>query len=161
VPRRLRVSLVTGHVMVGEGQSSQIGLELAIGDWRGAASSSSSGRPSVSIRLRFQLHPRSQTLHQVHHTQQHTNLRREKIPVQHGSSQAHHQGDGASHGRAVCLSILYRHVHVLTPSDSVPGIEAIPHDDNLRYFDVKIHGPSQSPYEGIRIQLWPTRSLRL
>ncbi|KAI4715372.1 ubiquitin-conjugating enzyme E2 35 [Aureobasidium sp. EXF-10727] len=38
--------------------------------------------------------------------------------------------------------------HVLTTSDSVPGIEAIPHEDNLRYFDVKIHGPSQSPYEG-------------
>ena len=30
----------------------------------------------------------------------------------------------------------------------VPGIEAVPHEDNLRYFDVKIHGPSQSPYEG-------------
>ena len=35
-------------------------------------------------------------------------------------------------------------------SHSVPGIEAIPHEDNLRYFDVKIHGPSQSPYEGIQ-----------
>lgn len=32
---------------------------------------------------------------------------------------------------------------------SVPGISAIPHDDNLRYFDVEIHGPSQSPYEGL------------
>ena len=31
---------------------------------------------------------------------------------------------------------------------SVPGISAVPHEDNLRYFDVKIHGPSQSPYEG-------------
>lgn len=31
--------------------------------------------------------------------------------------------------------------------DRVPGISAIPHEDNLRYFDVKIHGPSQSPYE--------------
>lgn len=30
----------------------------------------------------------------------------------------------------------------------VPGISAVPHEDNLRYFDVKIHGPSQSPYEG-------------
>ncbi len=30
----------------------------------------------------------------------------------------------------------------------VPGISAIPHEDNLRYFDVLIHGPSQSPYEG-------------
>ncbi|GJC82970.1 ubiquitin-conjugating enzyme E2 35 [Colletotrichum liriopes] len=30
---------------------------------------------------------------------------------------------------------------------SVPGISAIPHEDNLRYFDVEIHGPTQSPYE--------------
>ena len=36
----------------------------------------------------------------------------------------------------------------LTLVYSVPGISAIPHDDNLRYFDVSIHGPSQSPYEG-------------
>ncbi|KAL9072608.1 MAG: hypothetical protein Q9161_003466 [Pseudevernia consocians] len=34
---------------------------------------------------------------------------------------------------------------ILNPS--VPGISAVPHEDNLRYFDVKIHGPSQSPYE--------------
>ena len=32
---------------------------------------------------------------------------------------------------------------------SVPGISAVPHEDNLRYFDVMIHGPSQSPYEGM------------
>ncbi|KAI4282727.1 MAG: hypothetical protein L6R38_002731 [Xanthoria sp. 2 TBL-2021] len=32
-------------------------------------------------------------------------------------------------------------------AEPVPGISAIPHEDNLRYFDVKIHGPSQSPYE--------------
>ncbi|KAF2708290.1 ubiquitin-conjugating enzyme E2 N [Pleomassaria siparia CBS 279.74] len=32
--------------------------------------------------------------------------------------------------------------------DAVPGISAVPHDDNLRYFDVTIDGPSQSPYEG-------------
>ena len=32
---------------------------------------------------------------------------------------------------------------------SVPGISAVPHEDNLRYFDVSIHGPSQSPYEGV------------
>lgn len=29
------------------------------------------------------------------------------------------------------------------------GISATPHDDNLRYFDVTIDGPSQSPYEGM------------
>lgn len=31
----------------------------------------------------------------------------------------------------------------------MPGISAVPHEDNLRYFDVTIHGPSQSPYEGL------------
>ncbi|KAA8915297.1 hypothetical protein TRICI_002654 [Trichomonascus ciferrii] len=35
----------------------------------------------------------------------------------------------------------------------VPGISAQPHDDNLRYFDVMIDGPSQSPYEGGRFKL--------
>ncbi|KAK9457132.1 ubiquitin-conjugating enzyme/RWD-like protein [Dipodascopsis uninucleata] len=33
-------------------------------------------------------------------------------------------------------------------SDPVPGISAVPHEDNLRYFDVTVDGPSQSPYEG-------------
>ncbi|CAK7221979.1 Ubiquitin-conjugating enzyme E2 35 [Sporothrix curviconia] len=33
-------------------------------------------------------------------------------------------------------------------AEPVPGISAVPHDDNLRYFDVEIYGPSQSPYEG-------------
>lgn len=32
--------------------------------------------------------------------------------------------------------------------DSPPGIKAVPHEDNIRHFDVKIEGPSQSPYEG-------------
>lgn len=31
--------------------------------------------------------------------------------------------------------------------DPVPGIQAAPHDDNLRYFEVSIAGPEQSPYE--------------
>jgi ubiquitin-conjugating enzyme E2 N len=30
----------------------------------------------------------------------------------------------------------------------VKGISAVPHEDNLRYFDVTIDGPGQSPYEG-------------
>lgn len=52
------------------------------------------------------------------------------------------------------MSILTRHaIHILTRNNSVPGIEAVPHDDNLRYFDVKIHGPSQSPYEGTHVIL--------
>jgi hypothetical protein len=33
-------------------------------------------------------------------------------------------------------------------SDSPPGISAIPHEDNLRYFDVLISGPESSPFEG-------------
>ncbi|KAG9254243.1 ubiquitin conjugating enzyme [Emericellopsis atlantica] len=33
-------------------------------------------------------------------------------------------------------------------AEPVPGISAIPHEDNLRYFDVEIHGPASSPYEG-------------
>ncbi|PGH03811.1 ubiquitin-conjugating enzyme E2 N [Polytolypa hystricis UAMH7299] len=33
-------------------------------------------------------------------------------------------------------------------AEPVPGINAVPHEDNLRYFDVRIHGPAQSPYEG-------------
>ena len=37
----------------------------------------------------------------------------------------------------------------------VPGINATPHEDNLRYFDVTIHGPSQSPYEGNSHSLLP------
>ncbi|KAK7204169.1 ubiquitin-conjugating enzyme/RWD-like protein [Myxozyma melibiosi] len=33
-------------------------------------------------------------------------------------------------------------------SDPVPGITAVPHEENMRYFDVTVDGPSQSPYEG-------------
>ncbi|KAG7532282.1 hypothetical protein FFLO_03677 [Filobasidium floriforme] len=33
-------------------------------------------------------------------------------------------------------------------ADSPPGIEAHPHEDNLRYFDVKIDGPGGSAFEG-------------
>ncbi|KAF3400014.1 Ubiquitin-conjugating enzyme E2, partial [Penicillium rolfsii] len=41
-------------------------------------------------------------------------------------------------------------------AEPVPGINAIPHEDNLRYFDVSIHGPAQSPYEGgiFRLELF-------
>ncbi len=52
-------------------------------------------------------------------------------------------------------------------ADSPPGISAIPHDDNLRYFDVIIAGPDGSPFEGehehmagleARVQSWLTRN---
>jgi len=33
-------------------------------------------------------------------------------------------------------------------ADAVPGISAKPHEENLRYFDVDITGPEQSPFEG-------------
>ncbi|KUL91893.1 hypothetical protein ZTR_01269 [Talaromyces verruculosus] len=41
-------------------------------------------------------------------------------------------------------------------AEPVPGINAVPHEDNLRYFDVTIHGPAQSPYEGgiFRLELF-------
>ncbi|KAH8757548.1 ubiquitin-conjugating enzyme/RWD-like protein [Diaporthe sp. PMI_573] len=33
-------------------------------------------------------------------------------------------------------------------AEPVPGISAVPHEDNLRYFDVTIDGPDSSPYQG-------------
>lgn len=33
-------------------------------------------------------------------------------------------------------------------NDPAPGITAVPHDDNLRYFNVTIQGPGGSPFEG-------------
>ncbi|SHO77857.1 E2 ubiquitin-conjugating enzyme [Malassezia sympodialis ATCC 42132] len=33
-------------------------------------------------------------------------------------------------------------------ADPAPGIMAYPHEDNLRYFDVVMSGPAQSPFEG-------------
>lgn len=32
--------------------------------------------------------------------------------------------------------------------DTAPGISASPSEDNMRYFNVMILGPTQSPYEG-------------
>jgi ubiquitin-conjugating enzyme E2 N len=32
-------------------------------------------------------------------------------------------------------------------ADPAPGISAVPHEDNLRYFDVAITGPDGSPFE--------------
>lgn len=47
---------------------------------------------------------------------------------------------------AVSRRIL-REIETLTQG-SAPGIEAKPHPENLRYFDVSIAGPAGSPYEG-------------
>ncbi|KXN70521.1 hypothetical protein CONCODRAFT_78782 [Conidiobolus coronatus NRRL 28638] len=38
-------------------------------------------------------------------------------------------------------------------NDPAPGISATPHEDNLRYFDVVICGPDQSPFEGGKFKL--------
>lgn len=43
-------------------------------------------------------------------------------------------------------------------SEPVAGISAVPHPDNLRYFDVHVDGPSQSPYEGEHASHTPGRS---
>ncbi|KAG7865211.1 hypothetical protein KL918_004793 [Ogataea parapolymorpha] len=40
-----------------------------------------------------------------------------------------------------------------TLNHPVPGITAVPHEDNLRYFNVTIDGPSGSPYEGGKFKL--------
>lgn len=40
---------------------------------------------------------------------------------------------------------------------SAPGISASPSEENLRYFNVMILGPTQSPYEGM--QLYDRRTL--
>lgn len=46
------------------------------------------------------------------------------------------------------LSLLFFFVRSFFCSIAAPGISATPHNDNLRYFDVVIAGPAQSPYEG-------------
>ncbi|KAG9234496.1 ubiquitin-conjugating enzyme E2 [Amylocarpus encephaloides] len=38
-------------------------------------------------------------------------------------------------------------------AEPVPGISAVPHGDNLRYFDVTIDGPESSPYNHGRYKL--------
>ena len=38
-------------------------------------------------------------------------------------------------------------------ADPVPGVSASPYEDNLRYFNVIIAGPSESPYESGTFQL--------
>jgi len=43
-------------------------------------------------------------------------------------------------------------------ADPSPGITAVPHEENMRYFDVTVSGPGDSPFEGIdhrrKIQLF-------
>ncbi|KAI5296569.1 Ubiquitin-conjugating enzyme 13 [Ascosphaera acerosa] len=37
---------------------------------------------------------------------------------------------------------------IIKETERLMAEPAVPHEDNLRYFDVTIEGPSQSPYEG-------------
>ncbi|MFS7949115.1 putative ubiquitin-conjugating enzyme E2, ubiquitin-conjugating enzyme/RWD [Helianthus anomalus] len=43
---------------------------------------------------------------------------------------------------------LYETQRLLSEPDQSPGISASPSKDNMRYFNVMILGPTQSPYEG-------------
>ncbi|KAJ1965774.1 Ubiquitin-conjugating enzyme E2 35 [Dispira parvispora] len=38
-------------------------------------------------------------------------------------------------------------------NDPAPGIKAVPFEDNLRYFDVVMAGPTQSPFQGGEFKL--------
>lgn len=44
-----------------------------------------------------------------------------------------------------CLAVLFYYTWF---DDAAPGISASPSEDNMRYFNVMILGPTQSPYEG-------------
>jgi ubiquitin-conjugating enzyme E2 N len=37
-------------------------------------------------------------------------------------------------------------------AEPVEGVNATPHEDNVRYFNVAIAGPMDSPYQGERIR---------
>ena len=57
-----------------------------------------------------------------------------RLPPAYAPVTDHRFGDG-------CLQETERLV-----ADPAPGISALPHDDNLRYFDVIIEGPGGSPF---------------
>lgn len=42
-------------------------------------------------------------------------------------------------------------VKSIDPFFAAPGISASPSEENMRYFNVMILGPTQSPYEGIKL----------
>ena len=46
-------------------------------------------------------------------------------------------------------SFMYIYIYVFSWIFSEPGISASPSEENVRYFNVMIMGPAQSPYEGI------------
>lgn len=57
------------------------------------------------------------------------------------------------------MSPLYWFCHLPGLSGIVPGINAVPHDDNARYFSVVILGPQDSPYAGM--WLWASSAVLL
>lgn len=48
----------------------------------------------------------------------------------------------------IALSYIMKETERLM-ADPAPGIQATPHEDNLRYFNVIMSGPAQSPFEGM------------
>lgn len=54
----------------------------------------------------------------------------------------------SSHKMPVLIKELNCIMHVLWHLYTAPGISASPSEDNMRYFNVMILGPAQSPYEG-------------
>jgi len=46
------------------------------------------------------------------------------------------------------ITWFYQFLILLWSADAAPGISASPSEDNMRYFNVMILGPTQSPYEG-------------
>ncbi|KAJ6753837.1 UBIQUITIN-CONJUGATING ENZYME E2 [Salix purpurea] len=46
-------------------------------------------------------------------------------------------------------------------SEPAPGISASPSEDNMRYFNVMILGPTQSPYEALHVEFSAANRLKL
>ena len=49
----------------------------------------------------------------------------------------------------MCMLIPNGTMNVSPNFFTVPGVSATPYEDNMRYFNVMIAGPSDSPYEGM------------
>lgn len=72
------------------------------------------------------------------------------------TAKAHHQGklaDSSYTSMILTSLVLLAQETERLVADSPPGISAVPHDDNLRYFDVVIDGPSDSAFEGGKFKL--------
>jgi hypothetical protein len=52
-----------------------------------------------------------------------------------------------SNTRGACVFSHFFRSLIILSSIAAPGISAKPHDDNVRYFDVIITGPSSTPYQ--------------